>query len=214
MTDEEVRNIAPLQDARLGEAEAIRQAGREALQEQLASIRTRQRARGFSGDSAAQNLLEFDARRTIGTEASLAEARAKVENARDEANIKNLGVRRKVANVGLPSQVQESTLNAESAGDRALVREAQTAFALFEPFNIGTGTYQPTPLPQVQPIIGDGAIFGTALAQLGGAATSLGTSGALGSIGTGGAAGGTPVAVNSTEGSAFGNQLDQIGRTA
>jgi hypothetical protein len=216
LTQKEVDNIAPLKDARLGRAEVIRQVGKEQLQAQINRINQQQRARGFSGDSLAKNQIEFDARRKIATEAALAESDAKIQNAAQEAQIKNMGISRQVGSVGMPAQLAESSLDVENAPARALVREAQTAQALFQPFNLGTGSYNPTPLPQVQPVAGTGAILGTGLAGLAGGIGNLATSGAFGPIGSsnpGGINVGTPVSVNSASGP-FSNTLQNVGGLA
>jgi len=172
MTQEELTNMEGLKAARLGEAEVVRQSGKEALEEQLNSINAGQRSRGFSGDSLAKNQLEFDARRNIGTNAALVEARAKIQNEQGDAAIKNTGVARRLASVNAPNQLMESTIAAESAASRGLMREQEQASSGFNRFMFDQpGVYNPTPLPTVQPIAGNGAIFGTALAGLGSAVT-------------------------------------------
>ena len=176
MTQEELTNMEGLKAARLGEAQVVRQSGKEALEEQLKSINAGQRSRGFSGDSLAQNQLEFDARRKIGTDAAMVEARAKIQNEQGDAAIRNSGVGRRLANVNAPNQLMESTIAAESAASRGLMREQEQAMSGFNRFMFEQpGTYNPTPLPTVQPIAGNGAIFGTALSGLGKAGTQAAT---------------------------------------
>lgn len=187
MTREELDNLEGLKSARLGEAETIRQSGKEALEEQLKSINASQRGRGFSGDSLAQNQLEFDARRKIGTDAALAEARAKIQNEAGDAAVLNSGVARRLASVNAPNELMESTIAAESAASRGLNREQAQAMQGFDRFMFQQpGTYNPTPLPTVQPIPGNGAIFGSALSSLGSTAMGLGVQGAQGAFGGGG----------------------------
>lgn len=217
LTQKEVDNLAPLQDARLGRAAVIRQVGKEQLQEQINRINQQQRARGFSGDSLAKNQIEFDARRKIATEAALAESDAKIQNAAQEAQVKNMGISRQVGSIGMPAQLAESTLDVENAPARALAREQQIAMSVFEPFNLGTGSYRPTPLPQVTPVASTGAIIGSGIAGLAGGIGNLATSGAFGPIGGGGGGGyggGTPVTVNTTQGSPFSNTLQNVGGLA
>lgn len=183
LATEELGNIEGLKDARLDRAEVIRNVGKEQLEEQLNRINAQQRARGFSGDSLSSNRMQFDAARKIATDAALAESDAKVANAQDEANILNNDVARRVGSVGLPGQVADSALDMANAPNRALVREQQTAMSLFSPFSIGTGSYNPTPLPKVEPIAGTGAIIGTGLSALGSGVGSLAGAGAFGKIG-------------------------------
>ena len=154
LTEEAVGNLDPLAAARLGEADVVRESGQEALQDQLGRIQARQQARGFSGDSSANNMLEFDARRSIGTDAARVEAKARIANASDEYGIRNQGLDRRVANIGKPFDLQGAALSAQGAAGNQVISEVQNRNALFAPFNIGTGKYQPTPLPKVNPVTG------------------------------------------------------------
>lgn len=169
LTEEAVGNLDPLADARLDEAEVVRQTGYEALQDQLGRIQARQQARGFSGDSSSKHMLEFDARRKIATDAAQVESKARIDNAADEYGIRNRGLDRRVANIGKPFDLEGAALASEGAAERQAISEVQNRNSLFSPFTIGTGKYAPTPLPKVNPVTGIAGIVGQTVATGAGA---------------------------------------------
>ncbi len=152
LTNKVLEEAQPVFSARTKLASARADAGIEALQDKLNEINAIQARKGFTGDSSAQNLLQFNARRKIGTDAALERAGTDLTNATEEQSIRNAGRTLQFQSLDIPynrarQRIQLTDLPTDSASAR-LNRTMQP----FNFFKLGQGSFQVQPPPTISAI--------------------------------------------------------------
>lgn len=171
LRDEALANFAPLGDERLQSAEAMRQAGREALAENLSVINRDAARKGFVGDTFQSRLLAGEAMRRSMTDASLRESAAREQNAENVFNIRQNDINRRLGSMNLPYAMARNRIDFQNTPENAALDQAARRQQLFNFFRIGPGQFQYSPMPGVSPVASGGQIAAQAL---GAAAGSVG----------------------------------------
>lgn len=152
LTDKVLAEAQPVFSARTKLANARADAGIEALQDKLNEINAIQARKGFTGDSSATNMLQFNARRKIGTDAALERAGTDLTNATEEQSIRNAGRNLMFQSLDVPynrarQRIQLTDLPTDSASAR-ITRTMQP----FNFFKLGQGNFQVQPPPSISAI--------------------------------------------------------------
>lgn len=162
VTRDMISESAPVFSARVGVANAKRDAGLEALQQTLNEIDAIQAGKGYSGDSTGNRMLRFNARRSIGSEAATDLANVNLQNEIDRRQIMASGRDLRLANIDLPSSLARSAVALKQMPETAVTQSYQNSISPFGFFNLGPHqfpTWQAN--PEVKPTTG----FGQALSQ-------------------------------------------------
>lgn len=171
VTDMNLADAKPVFEARIGAASARRDAGLEALQETLNEIDSIQAGKGYSGDSTGKRMLRFGARRSIGSQAGLDFANAKLENAEDERNIRTQGRQQQLSSLDLARKQAGSDIAFDQLAEQGVVDSYNRSIQPFSSFNIGTHEFT-KPAPYVDSPDTTGAIASTAAGAINKYATS------------------------------------------
>lgn len=165
MTEQGVIESQPVFKARLGSAEAKRNAGLEALRETLNEIDAIQAGKGYSGDSTGKRVLRFNARRAIGTQSAADLADANLQNALEERTIRSQGRDKQIAGLGLADTMARADLSRTQIPEEAMTKSYINALQPFSFFNLGTHEFT-KPEPYVDMPDTTGAIASTAAGSL------------------------------------------------
>ena len=158
---------APVEEARRGVATAKKQAGLEALQSTINSIKAIQQKRGFTGDSFGNTLLRTDITRRVNSEGAGDMAAAELANASDRADIKRKGITLRLGNLDLPYQMQQQDAAIADLPENLAIQQSLKRNQVFSPFRIGVGSGpQVNSMPLVTPVATDGQIAGQAIGSL------------------------------------------------
>jgi len=159
---------APVEKARLEVAASRKNAGIEALQKTLNSIKALQAKRGFTGDSFGNRLLSTSVMRDVNTQAATDLGEANLANATDQAQIRKNGAALRVSNLNLPYTMARQAADMADLPENLALDQNNRRLQVFAPFRIGTSTFKYDPLPQVTPVAGIGQIAAQAGAGLAG----------------------------------------------
>ena len=157
---------APVQAANTAGAQAQVQAGLQALSQQLNQIDAIQAKKGFTGDSAASNMLKFGARQNIAQGGAGALSAANLANAQMTQGIQSGVLSSQLSNVNLPNSQAQSDIGAAQAPLTALSSQTQNAQAPLAFFKMGQNSFQPLNTP-IQGAIPSGLQAGLAAAGSG-----------------------------------------------
>ena len=150
LTEEQLRELEPVQAERLRGVEGRKNAGLEALKATLNEISAIQAGKGFSSDSLANKLTRFNARRAIFSDSSTDLSRAMLENAMEKYQTKQRGRSLKLSNLSLPDNLARAAIGrklipVQAAGSRRMaLMDSFKPFAL-TPGQQGFNPYQPNP---------------------------------------------------------------------
>lgn len=131
-----LENTAPARAARTQAAEAQAQAGEEGLAESLNRIMQGARRKGYSGDSAGTNLLNFEATRRNKQANAAARGAANIANAEEQGAIKNQVLEAGLNNSNLPLQLAQSNLALSQEPTMAALRNNAARQSLFDSFRL------------------------------------------------------------------------------
>jgi hypothetical protein len=179
ITDEELEFAKPVAESRIKLAGARKDAGLEALQETLNSIKAIQARKGFTGDSLGANRLRFDARRKIFGDAAVDLSQAELANAMEARSIRQGGVNRKLSSLNLPTALAQSRLNLEEQPAEQVSTSFNRRLQPFQFFRTGQNNFEVNGLPTVQPNAGVGQILSANTAALGQSALRAYSNGAF-----------------------------------
>lgn len=180
LTNEMLGYSEPVQAARLEGVETRKNAALQALQSTLNEIDAIQAKKGYTGDSLGSNMLKFNARSRIATNAADDLSAAKMANEQEKQAIKTSGVNLKLSNLDLPNQFLQTALAREDLPAQSVSKSFQTALTPFSMFNLGPGQYtQFQQLPAVQAVPSDLAIALQGVGSVAGGLSSMGFSNAL-----------------------------------
>jgi len=171
VTDAMLAEAKPVQDSRIRLANMERDAGIEALQDKLNEIRTIQAKKGFTGDSLAQQRLEFDARRRIGTDSARARGGAELENAQETQRIQGAGRDLQFRSLDVPFNRAGQRINLANLPAQSAQQRFSAAMAPMNFFRIGGANFQVQGPPERSSVPSAGQI---ALTGLGSANSTLG----------------------------------------
>lgn len=172
LTDQQIRNIAPVIAARGAVAGAQKQGVLEAISQQLNDLKALRQRSGYSGGgSAYEKALLTQAAIPALQSAATVGAQADLASATDVANIRQNAINTQLQNINLPlaraaNKIQLSQLPASALGQS--LANAQQSLNWFK---LAPQTVTPFQTPLVSPIPSTGAIVGSAI---GGAASTLG----------------------------------------
>lgn len=159
--------LAPVAAARTSAAKTRFDTISQSLDETIGRLNALNAKRGFLGGSSFDNNQLFGS--TLGTRQAAADvfAAAQLQNAQEEAALRDSDQLLRLQSVGLPYEqaqrmagLRELPLSTVSAG-------ASQALAPLNFFRMGQSTWQASPLPQVQPTMSTGQIVGQGLGALG-----------------------------------------------
>lgn len=154
LTAEELKNLEPVQQARLNAADAEAAAAEYALQAQLNSIRASRQESGYGGDSFAKQMLELSSRTNTATNKALSKSTAKFQNALDKLAVQREGVQRRLSNLNAPAQGVMSQSAFENAPNTAVSQNMAAAMGPLEFFRLNPSAFQAQQLNAVQGNLG------------------------------------------------------------
>lgn len=167
LSDTVMSENAPVFEARLGVAEANRNAGLEALKQTLNEIDNIQAGKGYSGDSTGKRMLRFNARRQIGNQASNEFANAKLANAQDKRAALEAVRSLRMSNFDLPAKMARNRIAIEEMPATAIAESYRNTLSPLDSFRIGSGSFsKPTQMSAMPNTAGD---IANAAAQTGSA---------------------------------------------
>lgn len=152
LTEEELEFNRPVAESRIKLAGARRDAGLDALQETLNSIKAIQARKGFTGDSLASQRLGFDARRKVYGDAAVDMSSAELQNAMEARSTRQSGINRKLASLNLPTALAQSRLNLEEQPAEQVSASFNRRLQPFQFFRMGQNNFQAQALPKVDPV--------------------------------------------------------------
>lgn len=160
-------SLAPVTGARTSAAKTRFDTISRSLDETLGRLNASMARRGFGGGSSFDNNQLFGATLSVRQQAADALAAAQLQNAQDEAALRDSDTLMRLSSVGLPYEqasrvaaLQELPISTVGAG-------ASQALAPLNFFRMGQSTWQASPLPAVQPTASTGQIVGQGVASLG-----------------------------------------------
>lgn len=151
LENEAIAATAPVAAARNAGVAGRKQAGLEALQNTLNEIKQIQSKKGFTGDSLGNNMLRFNARRSINTSAAADQADANLQNATDIRGIRGNAIATRLANLNLPYNMARQGFQIADSPEDALLDRTGRRSQLLSTFRIAPGEFRYSPLPPVIP---------------------------------------------------------------
>lgn len=195
--NQELGNLAPVNQANLTAVATQKQGTLEALQSTLNNIKAIQAGKGYNGDSFGTQLLNFSARQNANTTASNALSQAQITNAQNTNTVKQNAINRQIQNVNLPYSMAANNANLASLPANALESNMAQRQQLFNNFRIGTGQFQYQNLPTVNPVASTGQIAGQAAGTaVGSVGNFLTNKSLISTLNNGNTNGGTPTALS------------------
>lgn len=159
--------LAPVASARTAAAKSRFDTISQSLDETIGRLNALHARRGFLGGSSFDNNQLMGA--TLGTRQAAADAlaAARLQNAQDEASIRDQDALMQVQSVGLPFEQAQRYATLREMPMTAVASGAQQALAPLNFFRMGQSTWQAAPMPQVQPTMSGGQILGQGIGALG-----------------------------------------------
>lgn len=170
LTQEALGNLEPLAAERLQSAQTLREAGQNALAEQLGGINRNAARQGFVGDTFGNRLLASTAMRNSMSDAAIREAAAREQNAADAMKVKQTALVTRLQSLNLPFAMAQNKVATGNLSENAALDQAARRQQLLEWFRIGPGSFRYSPLPQVSPVASTGQIVAQGVGAAAGAA--------------------------------------------
>lgn len=149
-TSDELANQQAVNQARLAAAGSVRTATNLNIQDRLNQMKAQQANRGFVGGSTFDQSAMLRDVAPMYNQAAGAETSARLQNATDDAAIKQNNWLMAIQNPTLPNQMAATDMSTESLPALQAIQDRLTAAGIFAPFNLGQWT-PPTlksPIPE------------------------------------------------------------------
>lgn len=184
LTEEQIRNIAPVLAARGAVAKSQKVGILEGLTQRLNALSADRARSGYTGGGSAfqKNQLigatipAMQAAGTVGAQADLA-------NATDVANLRNAGINTALSNLNLPLNQAVNRMQLIQSPQAAASAAQAGRLNLFNWFKMQPQAFRWDQTPQEQLVPNDLMIAGSAIKSAGQGASSFGSAGGLGSVG-------------------------------
>jgi hypothetical protein len=166
LADQMVANVAPVQAARGGLAEAQKQGTLEALSSRLDAIAAERARAGYSGGGGTfeKNLLTGAAIPAF-QQAAQTGAQARLANAMETANIRNQNIQQQLGSLNVPLAQAANRVQLSQLPQTAAASGFQTSMQPFNWFKMNPQAWQAQNLPLVQPIPSTGQIVGQGISS-------------------------------------------------